>query len=200
LCYVANASAFGDFPMMASAFTHAFTALAIGTAFQRPGPPARFWLIGAACAALPDLDFIGFRLGIPYNALLGHRGLTHSLPFAALIATVTLALFPRTVWPTRRAALWMFLFLATASHGVLDAMTTGGGGVAFLSPFDTTRHVLPWRPILVSPLSVGRFFSGRGLAILSNELRWVWLPGAVFAALMIALRERRAPVERSREG
>jgi len=35
--------------------------------------------------------------------------------------------------------LFAYLFLATASHGVLDAMTNGGLGVAFFSPFDNRR-------------------------------------------------------------
>ena len=45
-----------------------------------------------------------------------------------------------------------------ASHGVLDALTDGGPGVAFLAPFDDTRYFFPWRPIRVSPLWRG-FFS-----------------------------------------
>ena len=62
------------------------------------------------------------------------------------------------------ACLWLSLFMATASHGVLDAMTDGGSGVAFLAPFDDTRYFLPWRPIPVSPIGVSRFFSGAGSA------------------------------------
>jgi membrane-bound metal-dependent hydrolase YbcI (DUF457 family) len=41
-----------------------------------------------------------------------------------------------------------------ASHGVLDALTDGGKGVAFFSPFDTTRHFFPVRPIPVAPITV----------------------------------------------
>jgi inner membrane protein len=54
-------------------------------------------------------------------------------------------------------------------------MTNGGLGVAFF---------LPWRPILVSPIGVGRFFSERGFAVLQSELVWIWLPAGLFAALM----------------
>lgn len=176
---------------MASAFTHVAAALAIGTAFRRPGPPARFWIVGSALAVLPDIDVIGFRLGIPYGHMLGHRGLTHSLPFAAALAGAALLLFQGDEWRARRLSLWMYLWLATASHGLLDALTTGGGGVAFFAPFDGNRYFLPGRPILVSPLSVRRFFTARGVAILSSELRWVWLPAAAFAALMIGWRRLR---------
>jgi len=48
-------------------------------------------------------------------------------------------------------------------------MTDGGMGVAFFSPFDTTRYFLPWRPILVSPISVMRFLSERGLAVFAKR-------------------------------
>jgi inner membrane protein len=68
------------------------------------------------------------------------------------------------------------LLAVTATHGLLDAMTDGGLGIAFFSPFDLQRYFLPWRPIHVSPIGVGRFFSARGLRILWSEIFWVWLP------------------------
>jgi inner membrane protein len=173
---------------MASAFTHAAFALALGTAFRHPGPPARFWVVGVAFAALPDLDGIGFWLGVPYESEFGHRGFSHSLFFAALMASVGLLAFRGVA---DRARVWVFLFLATASHGLLDAMTSGGGGVAFFAPFDNERYFFPWRPILVSPMSIRRFFSERGLRVLGTELVWIWIPGAAFALAAVAVRQRR---------
>jgi inner membrane protein len=85
-------------------------------------------------------------------------------------------------------ALFGYLFLATASHGVLDAITNGGLGVAFFSPFDNTRYFLPWRPVRVSPIAVYRFFSARGYAVLQSELLWIWLPAILFAGMVLALR------------
>ena len=185
---------------MPSVFTHAAAALSLGTAFRRPGPPARFWTLGALCAALPDVDVVAFRFGVPYAHVLGHRGLTHSLLFAALLAAaVVAAAFRGAEWRGARGRVWTFLFLATASHGVLDAMTSGGLGVAFFAPLDDTRYFLPWRPILVSPIGVRRFFQGRGLAVLASELRWVWLPAAAFAMCVLALRalgRQRSALER----
>ena len=165
---------------MASAFTHAIAGLAIGTAFRRPEQRARFWVLGAVGAAIPDLDGIGFWHGVPYDSVLGHRGFTHSLVFAALFASVGLLAFRQTSGAERRRV-WLYLFLATASHGVLDAMTSGGGGVAFFAPFMNDRYFLPWRPILVSPMSVRRFFTARGMAIIASEFVWVWIPCAFFA-------------------
>jgi inner membrane protein len=93
----------------------------------------------------------------------------------------------------QRKLLWFYFFLATASHGLLDAMTDGGLGVAFFSPFATTRYFLPWRPILVSPIGVTRFFSPRGLAVLRGEIFWIWLPAAILAFCSYVFHRFRGP-------
>jgi inner membrane protein len=147
------------------------------------------WVVGAACAALPDLDVVGLRFGIAYGDLLGHRGLTHSLPFAAALAAVVVGLgFRHGVPGLRPRILWAYFFLATASHGFLDAFTDGGMGVAFFAPLDNTRYFFPIHPIRVSPLTPRLFLSARGLAALKSELPWVWLPSALLALLAAAWR------------
>lgn len=179
---------------VASAFSHAVAALGIGALFYRPEVPKRVWLIGAACATLPDLDVIGFRFGIAYGDVLGHRGFSHSLIFAAgLAAGVVLVGFRRGVPGLRPTTLWAYLFLATASHGFLDAFTDGGLGVAFFAPMDNTRYFFPIRPIRVSPLTPRGFFSQRGWAALRSELPWVWLPSALLAVLAGVWRRLRRP-------
>jgi inner membrane protein len=162
---------------VASVFSHAVAALGIGACFYQPRIPKRTWIIGAACSVLPDVDVLGFRYGIRYGDFWGHRGFSHSLIFAALAASVALALgFWRAVPGVSRLYLWTYLFLATASHGLLDAMTDGGLGVAFFSPFNNRRYFLPWRPIRVSPIGVARFFTHRGVAVAESEFLWIWLP------------------------
>ena len=176
---------------MASVFSHAVAALGIGACFYRPSIPKRVWAIGVLCSVLPDLDVIGFRLGIRYSDFWGHRGFTHSLLFAALIAGAAVFLGFRSVAPVvSRSYLWVYFFLATASHGILDAMTDGGLGVAFFAPFDNRRYFLPWTPIRVSPIGVTRFFTQRGLAILQTELLWIWFPSALLVAVAWLLRRR----------
>jgi inner membrane protein len=176
---------------MPSAFTHAVVATSLG-AWYRPALLARVWLAGMLCSAVPDLDVIGFRFGIRYGDFLGHRGFTHSLLFAALLAAVvTPLLLPRGVHNRGRLSIAVYLFLATASHGVIDALTSGGLGVAFFSPFDQTRYFFPWRPILVAPLGVSRFFSPWGWAVIQSELLWVWLPAAGCALLALTVRYPR---------
>lgn len=177
---------------MPSAFSHAIVATAIGKVAEPKVVPGWYWVLGAAASALPDLDVIGFHYGVRYGDLLGHRGFTYSLFFAALLAgVISLALaWQSQISPWR---LFLYLFLATASHGVLDAMTNGGLGVAFFSPFSNTRFFFPFRPIEVSPIGVGRFFSARGPAVVRSEALWLWLPSvALFAIVSLFRRARRS--------
>jgi inner membrane protein len=174
-----------------SVLTHAAPALALIPFFRAPGVPARLWGLGVACAMAPDLDVVAFRLGIPYDDVLGHRGLWHSIPFAAgFAALVTLAAFSRARPAFSRVRAWAFLFLATASHGLLDMLTNGGLGVALWSPLENERRFFAFRPIEASPLDVRAFLSPRGLAILANEARWVWLPCLALACLGTVVRRR----------
>jgi len=178
---------------MASAFTHSFIALAAGKLFFPERMPVRFWVLSVACALLPDADVIGYFLGIRYGDMLGHRGFSHSLLLALLIAVlVTVVAFPAV---QRFSKQWWLLtscfFAAAASHGVLDAMTDGGYGIAFFSPFSSTRFFLPWRPLDVAPIGVRGFFSRWGWDVLMSELLWIWLPLALVLALAYVVRRWR---------
>jgi len=176
---------------MASLVSHAVAALGIGACFYKPEVPKGVWMIGAACSAIPDLDVIGFRFGIRYGDFWGHRGFTHSLVFAALLALAMVAWgFRHEATGIHPVAMWLYFFLATASHGLLDAMTDGGLGVAFFAPFENHRYFLPWTPIRVSPLGVGRFFTPRGFAVLQTEFLWIWLPSILLGLSAMVLRQR----------
>lgn len=174
---------------MPTVFSHAVAALGLGAAFFGRKAPARVLGLGALCAALPDADVVGFALGVRYEDPLGHRGLSHSFAFAAALATAALPLaYRRGKDGPGPGKIWIYLFLSTASHGFLDAMTDGGLGIALLAPFDNSRYFFPFRPIEVSPIGVRRFLSGRGLAVIASELLWVWLPAAVVAGVGVGLR------------
>jgi inner membrane protein len=175
---------------MASVLSHAVAAAAIGAALPPRRLPVAVWGLGIVWSIVPDIDVIGFQLGVPYEAALGHRGLTHSLAFAAVIATLAAWLHQSRGVLSRRVCVgaWAYLFLATASHGLLDAMTNGGLGVAFFAPFSNARYFLPWRPIAVSPIGVEAFFSTRGLQILATEIVWIWFPAGVLASTLVLTR------------
>jgi inner membrane protein len=119
------------------------------------------------------------------------RGFTHSIIFAALVAAAAVAIaFRRGLPSISRFSLLMYFFLATASHGLLDAMTDGGLGVAFFAPFDNRRYFLPWTPIRVSPIGIERFFTTRGLAVIQTELLWIWLPAWLLGLAAWIIRRR----------
>jgi inner membrane protein len=170
-------------------FTHAFVAAAAGKVYAREPRPARFWLLSVLCAVAPDADVLAFAFGVPYASAFGHRGFTHSLTFALLLAASVVALFFRE--ERRRASLVAYFFVVTASHAALDALTDGGLGVALFAPFTGARYFFPFRPVEVSPIGLGSFFSGRGLAVVRSELLWVWSPAAAVCAAVLSWQRWR---------
>ena len=149
---------------MPTVFSHPAVALALRV-------PRRLAVAAVVLSILPDADIITFQFGIPYGSAFGHRGFTHSIFFAAVASLAA----TRILRGDRRA--FAFLFACAVSHGILDAMTDGGGGIAFFSPFSNHRYFLPWRPIRVSPIGA------IDTSVLLSELRWVWLPAAAIAIL-----------------
>ena len=176
---------------MASVFTHAFVAVAMGKIYAGgERVPARLWVLSAACAVLPDADVVGFAFGIRYGDTFGHRGFTHSITFALLLAVAVVAIFFREE-RRRRAALVAYFFLVTVSHALLDMLTDGGLGVGLLSPFSNERYFFPFRPVEVSPIGLREFFGEWGLAVIVSELLWVWLPAALAVLVVLILRRAR---------
>lgn len=160
---------------MASAFGHAASALAISNIFRLKSKLSKkIIVIGVLCSILPDIDVLSFSLGIPYEDMWGHRGISHSITFAVLLSL--LISFSISKSKQRFFAIAAFLFMSTMSHSILDAMTTGGSGVAFFAPFDNTRYFLPWRMIKVSPIGLQKFLSEWGLAVLKSEFIWIGIP------------------------
>ncbi len=133
------------------------------------------WL-SALAAAAPDADVL-MHAFVRYEEPLGHRGAFHSLAFY-LVAALVLAFLP--LFAQARLRVGICLFLALASHSLLDMLTNGGYGVGLLWPFSNERLFFPWRPIPVSPLSVEAFFTARGLRILRYEMPFA-LPVFLYA-------------------
>ena len=183
---------------MASAFGHLAVAYALGQTIRPEWRSARFWWLTVACCLLPDADVIGLMLGIPYEHVLGHRGLTHSLFFAVIVGV----LMPRLAIPDvalgSRAygAFAVFFACVRMSHPIMDAMTDGGLGIAFFAPFDSHRYFFPWRPITVSPIGITPFFLKWGLGVLWTELLWIGVPVCLWLAGICVQRR----VSRRNEG
>ena len=158
--------------------THAMVAVVAGKGVTRGGMSWKFWTLSILCSVLPDADVIAFSFGVPYGHVFGHRGFFHSIFFGIVLAfIVCLGFFRETPFVSRDGLiLFVYFSLLTASHGIIDAFTNGGLGIALLSPFDTSRVFFPVTPIQVSPIGLKAFLSGWGLRTLVSEFVWVWLP------------------------
>jgi inner membrane protein len=92
---------------------------------------------GALLANAADLDFV---LVFALGSRAWHRGFTHSLAFALVVALTLLVALGR-----RRARKAAAYGLAYASHALLDFATTKqGGGLELLWPFNADRLGLRW--------------------------------------------------------
>ena len=179
---------------MPTPLTHVFIPLALGRTITDRKLPLRFWLLAVFCSILSDADVIGFRFGISYGDFLGHRGFYHSLFFAFLLSStvVFLAFRKPTIFSKKWWLIWLFFFGISSSHGILDAFTDGGLGIALLSPFDITRYFFPWRPLVVAPIGIRAFFTPWGKAVLLSEVYWIWLPLTVALIITKAYRKIKA--------
>jgi inner membrane protein len=147
--------------------------------------------VAALCAALPDIDALGRPFGnLAYESIFGgHRGITHSLTFAVLLgAVVAWGFFRAQPWDRVRHRLWAIFALATASHGVLDAFSTIGDGVAFWAPFSWTHYEFLWRPL--GEIGPGSRGPERLWAMVANELLLVGLPALIVVVLASLARRR----------
>jgi len=173
-----------------SVISHAVVAVAAGAAFAPRDVPNHFWSLSLVCSTIADADVIAFSFGIPYQHLFGHRGFFHSPFFGLLMSIFFVCLFFRDleIFSRQWCFYFIFFFLLSASHGILDALTNGGLGIALLAPFDNTRYFFSWRPIMVSPISVGAFFSKWGLMVIKSELLWVWLPSLLMVVISTVSR------------
>jgi inner membrane protein len=133
---------------MPTIFGHAIAAGAAAQWWRSASP--RFWIWTIACAMLPDADVISFSFGIRYEDMFGHRGFTHSLLFAAAVGALASWRLSRPGSglhqpgsDSHRVALFVWFTAVTASHGLLDALTNGGRGIAFFAPFSNTATSSP---------------------------------------------------------
>ena len=175
---------------MPTIFTHPAVPLALGLGLGKNIIPPRLLAAGVAASVVPDLDVLAFRFNVAYSSDYGHRGFSHSLAFAAVLAFLAALFAP---WlKAKRLTTFLFVFVSAASHGLLDMLTTGGLGVALLWPYASERMFFPWRMIVVSPLSLWEFLGLRGWRVIGSELLWVWLPAAVtFVIIALATAGRR---------
>ncbi len=176
---------------MPTIITHSAVALSAAGGFGSGKESLKFWILSIACSVLPDADVIGYRwLYIPSYHFFGHRGFFHSPFFAALLSIFIVCIFYRkeVIFSNQWWKYFFYFFVLAASHGLLDALTNGGHGIALLSPIANSRYFFPWTPIEVSPIGIKPFLSQRGLTVITSELLWIWVP---LFLIVIFLKIRR---------
>ena len=183
---------------MATIFSHALVAISVAYVLKPKQVPPYYYTSCVLLSVLPDADVLGFRYGIAYGDLWGHRGLSHSISFALLFSLVWLWVQQRGsstfVLSWKQANSWQLLGVYTlvmVSHGLLDMLTNGGLGVALFSPFENSRYFFPWHSIMVSPIGLHGWSWDRIRAIASNELALLVLPALLCACFAWILRQSR---------
>jgi len=182
---------------MSSLFGHALAGLTISAAFAQGRPPRRTWIFAAACAVAPDLDWFTTFLPSADGTSLAHRGMSHSLIAAALLAAAAMLIGFRP--HLRNLRHWACMLCAAFSHGLLDACTFGGTGVAFLLPFSKARFVCLWQPLFVSPIPLSGKLLDWLLFSLGTELVWIGIPAILVFAGPPVLQRLRLWGKRSEE-
>jgi inner membrane protein len=158
--------------------SHPAVPLALGVGLGSGLVSRRLLVAGIVASIVPDVDVY-----LP----LDHRGPTHSLVFALAVGALAAAFARALQAPALRA--FVFVAFAAASHGLLDAFTTGGGAIEFFWPFSDEGYFMPWQVIEVSNIGIVSFFSKRAIYVLASELTWIW-PIAVLVTLALFLARR----------
>jgi inner membrane protein len=186
---------------MPTVLTHPVIAIGLFPWFRSQIGRTGVLIAGAVLTVAPDFDVIAFPLGIPYEHMFGHRGISHSLPFALTFSALAAGIAAR-FWRLHFGLLWVYFFLCMASHGFLDMLTSGGLGIALFAPFTNERYFFDMRPIKVSAIGVSDFQTGRWRIVMGSEFQWVWLPSISLAVtglattwLLSRFRRRAAPAE-----
>jgi inner membrane protein len=128
-------------------------------------------------AMLPDADVLMVSLGVAEESVAGHRGASHSLVIALLVAIAGGLLARRYGWNGLRTG--FALLLAIGSHGLLDAIGQGGRAIPLLWPLSAHRFMAPWRCLPDAPRGL-RFISRHGLLDAVLEFLY-FLPVTLFA-------------------
>lgn len=171
--------------------THGLLGLAIGS-LRRPDPNRRAVLLGSLFAAgLPDLDYLWPAADPVLHTLRAHRGVSHSLFFAPLVALGATGLAKLFVRDARWRAVYPWALAATVlAHLLADAWT--GWGTRLFLPFSSERVTLDWMmvldPLFTAPLLIGALWGIRRRALLRTPLLVGLAASCVYLVTRIAVQ------------
>ena len=151
---------------------------------RRIGNKALVW--GAIGGTIPDLDvFAGRLISDPLEAMLFHRGISHSLLFCVVAGVALGALLARSRRNDEGWRGWSLFFVATfVTHVLLDAFTMYG--TQLFAPFADTR--VAWAtiavadplytvPFLVAVVALARQSKGSKRRRFWHRAAWLWSLG-----------------------
>ena len=163
-------------------FTHLAFGAALGQGLFHKSLGFRAAAFGALAAAAPDLDVVWMGAGDDFDALVLHRGITHSVAFEAVVG-------PLLGWVVCRwnggTHLWRWIVtitLALWSHAFLDWVTPYG--TQLLQPFTDRRFASTTMPI-IDPLYTLILVAGLVLAWRLRAKTWAGLVSLL--ALVLSL-------------
>lgn len=142
--------------------THAALGAGIGVlVLGRRVGPRKAALIGGVLAALPDLDVL-IPADDPVDAVLSHRGATHSLIMQAIVTPIFGEALTRGIKHLHgcRLRVYFAVYLCLASHPVLDYMTIYGTRVLW--------------PLWTEPIGLGSIFIIDPIYSLPLLLALIW--------------------------
>lgn len=141
-------------------------------------------IIGALAGMAPDLDMVIRSVNDPLLFLEFHRHFTHSLvfvPFGALLCALIFYPFARNKLTFPQ--IYLFSFLAYATHGLLDACTSYG--TQLLWPFSDVR--IAWNTVsIIDPLFTLPVIVLIILAAVRHNARYAQF-GFIYAVVFLSL-------------
>ena len=153
--------------------THAALGASIGEIVlgKKIGNKAALW--GAIAANLPDLDLLSRLFVGRFDALIFHRGPTHSLVFCLITAAIVGYFLHRRLGQANFQQWSWLVFLGLLSHVFLDCCNSVG--IQLLYPFSSAPisfgNIFYIDPLYTGLLLVGLFFS---LRLAKNERQRFW--------------------------
>lgn len=154
---------------------------------SEPAPPRAAVLVSVLAAELPDLDYLLPAEDSVLHTLSAHRGYSHSLLAAPLVAAVATLLTRLCFRGVPSAALyWRALLAVLVGHLLPDLWT--GWGTRLLLPFSDQRLALDWTMVLDPWFTLPLLLAAVWAALRPRQLKRALGLGATVATLYLTFR------------
>lgn len=171
---------------MPSPLTHLIVSVPINALIMKQENKKKIIFFSFFAAIAADFDYVGYLFNFGNLSFFGHRGFTHSIFFAIVIATLICIVFFRNVDFKSKAFLFLLFnfFLAALSHPLLDYLINQNNGVALFFPFSTERFSFPFAPINEEICSAFEYYRKYFWLVLKVEIIYLIFPAILFYYLI----------------